>query len=376
MDTAPIRILWLIKGLGPGGAEQLLVSSARVADHQRFRFSTAFVRPDKTRLVPRLEAEGVSCTLIGAGRWGQYVWPIRMRRLMRRADLVHAHSPLLAGVARLLALTIPRSERPIMVSTEHNMWPRFGRLTRWLNALTAPLDAQRWAVSREVRESMWPSRRAGAEVLIHGIVTEEAPPSATRERLRAELEVPPNAVVGITVGNYRRQKDYPNLLRAARQALDANPELVFWAVGQGPLEREVFALHAELGLGDRFRLLGYRADVAELLTAADFFCLGSEHEGLPVAVMEAMAASLPVVATRVGGVGEAVTEGVSGLLVPRHDAAALATGLLAMAADGPERARMGAAAKQSSARFDIRNAMTVQQDRYQALVSERGRLSA
>jgi glycosyltransferase involved in cell wall biosynthesis len=137
----------------------------------------------------------------------------------------------------------------------------------------------------------------------------------------------------------------------------------------------VKALHAELGLADRFRLLGYRADVAEVLTGADFFCLGSEHEGLPVAVMEALAAALPVVATRVGGVPEAVEEGINGFLVPRHDAPALAAALITMAADRSGRLVMGAAARERSGRFDIRRAVEVQQDRYRALVSETGRSS-
>ena len=67
--AAPIRVLWLVKGLGPGGAEQLLVSSARVADHTRFHYSVAFVRPDKTHLVPALESAGVPAQLLLEGVW-------------------------------------------------------------------------------------------------------------------------------------------------------------------------------------------------------------------------------------------------------------------------------------------------------------------
>ncbi len=150
-----VRVLWLIKGLGPGGAEQLLVSSARVADHDRFDYRAAYVRPDKGQLVPALSAEGVPADLIGEGRLGHLWWPWRLRRIMRDVDIVHAHSPLLAGVARLTARTIPPRHRPVTVSTEHNVWGNFSLPTRLLNASTARLDQQRWAVSGEVRRSMW-----------------------------------------------------------------------------------------------------------------------------------------------------------------------------------------------------------------------------
>jgi glycosyltransferase involved in cell wall biosynthesis len=308
-----IRVLWLIKGLGPGGAEQLLVSSARVADHDRFDYRAAYVRPDKDQLVPRLRACGVPATLLGGGRQGRLWWPWRLRRLMRDVDIVHAHSPLLAGVARLAARTIPVRERPVTVSTEHNVWGNFSLPTRLLNATTAGMDRHRWAVSLEVRRSMWRRRQQGSAVLVHGIVQGDAhPPAGTRGRVRRELGIPEDAVVAITVANLRREKDYPNLLHAAQIALREEPSLVVLAVGQGPLEGEVRELHESLGLGDRVMLLGYRTDVSDLLAASDLFVLASAHEGLPVSIMEAMTAGLPVVATAVGGVPEAVVSGEDG----------------------------------------------------------------
>ncbi len=153
--SGPVRVLWLVKGLGPGGAEQLLVSSARVADHSRFTYHAAYVRPDKDQLVPQLAASGVPATLLGGGRWGQLWWPWRLRRLIAGFDVVHAHSPLVAGVARVAARTIPAGRRPVTVSTEHNVWANFSPPTRMLNAVTAGLDERRWAVSDEVRRSMW-----------------------------------------------------------------------------------------------------------------------------------------------------------------------------------------------------------------------------
>ena len=364
----PVQVLWLTKGLGPGGAEQLLVSSARVADHDRFTYRAAYVRPDKDQLVPQLAAAGVQATLLGGGRFGRVLWPFRLRGVMRGADVVHAHSPLVAGVARLAARTIPAGRRPVTVSTEHNVWGNFSLPTRLLNALTAGLDARRWAVSTEVRRSMWSSLRPGAQTLVHGVVQSDSQPAAgTRERVRHELGVPEGAVLSITVANLRREKDYPGLLRAARIALGQEPALVMLAVGQGPLADEVRALHDELDLGERFKLLGYRSDVPDLLVASDFFVLGSAFEGLPVSIMEAMAAGLPVAATAVGGVPEAVLDGETGLLVSPHDPAALAQAIVALAKDPGLRQRMGAHASVAGREFDISVAVEEQQRAYAAL---------
>lgn len=367
-----IRVLWLIKGLGPGGAEQLLLLAAGVADHARFTYRVAYVRPDKTHLVPEFEKVGVEPERLGAGRRGPVGWVPDLRRAMGQVDVVHAHSPVLASAARLVSRTLPARRRPVVVTTEHNEWTSHRTPTRWLNGLTAPLDARHWAVSDQVLGTMWPSRRASYEVLIHGIDTSGDPVGKdVRTRVRDQLCVRPGEVLSLTVANLRRNKDYPNLLRAAREALDAEPRLTFAAVGQGPLAHEVGALHAQLGLGDRFRLLGFRRDVRELMAAADVFTLASAHEGLPVAIMEAFAAGLPVVATRVGGVPQQVRDGREGLLVSPGDSAALAAALVRIARDDDLRRAMGHGAHQRAAEYDIRRAVRVQEEAYAELAPKR-----
>lgn len=361
-----IRVLWLIKGLGPGGAEQLLLLAAKVADRERFDYRLAFVRPDKTHLVPEFVELGLVPERLGEAGRGRFAWVPQLRRVMGEVDVVHAHSPVLASVARVLSRTIPASRRPAVVVTEHNEWTSHRRPTRLLNALTARLDAHHWAVSQQVQDTVHPRLRTGFEVLIHGIDTTVLPHDpATRARVRAELGVADDEVLSLTVANLRKNKDYPNLLRAARLAVDAEPRLRFAAVGQGPLEAEVKALHAELGLGDRFLLLGFRRDVHDLMAAADVFTLGSAHEGLPVAIMEAFAAGLPVVATAVGGVPTQVRDGEHGLVVVPGDAQALADALVRVARDADLRARMGEAARVRSGDYDIRRAVAAQQETYQ-----------
>ena len=367
-----IRVLWLIKGLGPGGAETLLVSAARVADHATFAYEAAYVVPQKSLLAVDLERAGVQVHSLGPGRGGTRSWPLRLRSLLQtgRYDIVHVHSPIVAGVARIVVATLPRHQRPLLVSTEHNTWDSFVAPTRWINGLTATMDAHRWAVSGRVAESMWPSRRRDVETLVHGLVLEDIKVGDdARQRIRRELALPADAVVAVTVANLRVEKDYPNLLRAARNAVDRVPRLVFLAVGQGKLEAEIQALHAKLGLGDSFRLLGYRADVMDVLGASDLFVLGSRHEGFPIAVMEALAVGLPIVATDVGGVSDAITDQEEGLLVPPHRPDLLADAIVQVARDDELRARMAASAHSQGPRFDVRTAVQSIERTYRQLVA-------
>lgn len=364
-----VRVLWLIKGLGPGGAEQLLLQAARVVDKDQFDYSIAYVRPDKTHLVPELEDAGIPTSRLGAGRRSRGAWARDLRDRLATADIVHVHSPVLASAARVIAQTLPARTRPRIVTTEHNEWTSHRLPTRVANALTGPLDAHTWAVSDEVRETVWRPFQPRVEVLVHGIDREAVTTGVPdRETTRAELGIGDDEIVSLTVANLRRTKDYPTLLAAAKQAVDREPRLRFLAVGQGPLERELNDLHARSGLGERFVFLGFRRDIPAVMAAADIVTLSSAHEGLPVAIMEALAMGRPVVATAVGGVPTQVRNGVEGRLVPPGDPSALARALVELAGDAELRASMSAHALARSTDFDIRRAVRAQEQRYLELL--------
>ena len=171
------------------------------------------------------------------------------------------------------------------------------------------------------------------------------PGPAPADGVRAELGLGPDDALVLTVGRFTPQKAYDVWLDAVGPVLDAAPHARLVWVGDGPLWTEIRDEVERRGLGDRVRLVGRRGDVPRLMAAADLFVLPSRFEGLPLVVLEALAAGLPVVATRVVGSEEAVRDGETGRLVPPEDAASLADAVAGALADDDGRARWAGAAR-------------------------------
>ena len=351
--TGSQSVRHLIKGLGPGGAERLVLNQVRAEQGSVTHHVTYFVE-EKSHLVSELEAADAIVTPVFARGLGRVV---DLRRLLRdpATDIVHAHSPTIASLARLLVKTLPRSSRPVIVGTEHNRWPRHHRFTRLANRLTIRLEAATIAVSEDVAATIRGARPGQVHTIVHGIDLDTVRAHAERGPARDELGVNDDDVVVMCVANLRREKALDELVEAARQALSVSPRLRFVSVGQGPLAADLDRWIEDAGIGDRFVALGYRTDVARLLSAADIFTLSSHHEGLPVALMEALALGLPVVATTAGGVPDAA--GDAGLVSDVGDPAALAAGYVRLANDPDERERLAAAATRRADAFSIDRAV-------------------
>jgi glycosyltransferase involved in cell wall biosynthesis len=360
--------LWLAKGLGPGGTEQLLVSLARTIDRSHARCQAAYLLPGKDHLVGELKAAGVDSICLNGVHPYDPAWAWRLRRLVAtdEIDVVHVHSPFPAAVARPVLHSLGRT-RPAVVYTEHNSWDGYSPATRWANAVTYPLDDARLAVSRAALASVPRWLRGRTEVLVHGVELEAVRAHRhSRPRIRADLGVDDATVLAVTVANLRADKDYPTLLRAVRRTVETGAAVRFAAVGQGPLEDEIRAETKRLRLGDSFQLLGYRRDALDVLAAADLFVLSSRAEGYPVSVMEALVLGVPVVATAVGGVVEAVSSGLEGILVPPGRPDLLSDAVAELVWDPMRRSEMSLAAAKRASFFDIRRAAA----RIEALYAE------
>lgn len=187
----------------------------------------------------------------------------------------------------------------------------------------------------------------GRVVAIHnGVDLGHFAPGGDRGAARRGLGLPNDGRLLIGgVGRLEPAKGFAHLVRALATLRDSRPRVDLALAGRGPLRDELGALAGELGIGDRVHFLGFCPDARRVYESSDVFCLPSECEALPYALLEAMAAGLPAVAARVGGVGEMVDHGATGYLVPRRDPAALATALRPLLEDAGLRERMGRAAR-------------------------------
>jgi glycosyltransferase involved in cell wall biosynthesis len=299
----------------------------------------------------------------------------RLDALFRQCRPVVVHTHLLAlNYAYPLML---RYHTPARVHTVHSLAQReLGvRVGAWVRTLAfryrlggvVPV-----AVADEVRASIQQLYGYPDPPLIpNGIPTDEyAPNPDRRAQWRQAHGIEPHATVLTHVGRFAVQKNHALLVEAFAQVHSDAP-LYLLLVGGGELENAVREQVAALGLQERVRFLGVRADVPAILNASDLFVLSSRWEGNPMSVMEAMAAGLPVVSTAVGGVPELVQEGVTGLLVPPDDAGALAQAMQALVDDPARRQAMGAAARQHAiAHFDIRHTVRMYEELYERLLAK------
>lgn len=369
-SAKPRRVLWLLKGLGRGGTEQLVAGAVGHVDPSRYEVEVAYVLPWKDAMVPDI-ARHVPVHCLGASRSGRIAWVPRLRRLVaqREYDIIHTHMPHPAVAARLV---LPRDR--ILIHTEHNMWQRYRRGTYLSNALTYRRNAAVLAVSRGVAESIRPlgptsrSSPPPVHVLIHGIdLATVRTGREARTEARARLSLGEGELVVGTVGNFTAKKDHRLLVGAVAllHAGGLGARLVL--VGSGPLEDEVRREVERLGLRDAVLFTGSRSDVPELLPGFDVFALSSRHEGLPIALLEAMAAGVPPVATRVGGVPEVIEDGVSGVLVEPGDVDELAAALTGLLADPTRRSEIGSQAAVRGRRFELAGAVARLQDLYDSI---------
>ncbi len=335
-----INVFYVIWSLQMGGAERVVADLARGLDRGRFRPVVCCLN-FKGRLAEELEREGVSVHALGKKGRLDLGALVRLARLMRRerADVVHTHLWTSSFWGRLAALL---AGVPVVVVTEHNIdtWRRGWHFAA--DRQLARVTDHFLFVSREVeafyqeRLSLDPSR---GQVVLNGVDTAPFDAAVDTEAVRERMGLPRAAVVAGVVGRLDERKGHRYFLEALAGLAGQEPGLRGLVVGEGRERAALEERHAALGLGERARMIGYWPDLAEALAAIDVFVLPSLMEGHPLAVLEAMAAGKPVVATKVGGNPEAVEDGVTGLLVPPRDPGALGRAIAALARD-PERARL------------------------------------
>jgi glycosyltransferase involved in cell wall biosynthesis len=332
-----------------GGAERVAVDVSVSLDRERSEpLFCAIKAPRTPTREADLQAAGVRYfPLDFATIRDPRVIPTLVRLLRReRVDILHAHlwdANLVGVIAGRLAGT------RVVVAHEHT-WSYEGQPFRVLTdrLVIARLASAMVCPSREDRRKMIEVERIPEQairVVPNGIPPLPKPSGAD---LRAELGIPGEAQVFGAVAVLREQKRLDVLIDALRVLVERlpDPHLVIAGDDAGIGNRaRLEQVIAERRLGDRVHLIGRRSDVADVLAALDVACLSSDYEGMPLSVMEYMAAGKPIVATRVGGIPEIVDDGVEALLVARRDPGALADAIERLLIDPALATSLGEAAK-------------------------------
>jgi glycosyltransferase involved in cell wall biosynthesis len=342
-------ILHVIETTGPGGAETVFIQLATRGSGDLTRNLAAIPGPgwvedtlNSKGLAPLHVSISRTGSAVDLGLYGSLVRLIREHDV----DVVHSHS---LGISVYACLAGLRTRTPVVCTLHGEV--DLGRSARHRGIKLGILRrgaSKIVLVSNRLRDHLLAESRipAGRTAVVYNGVDCDRHSGESDRTFRAELGIRDDSFLFGSIGNIRAPKAYDILLRAVAIAVKSNPNLRFAVVGEGSgaLLEELLRLRAELGLREIVHFAGFRPDVTVPFRNFDAFVLSSRTEGFPVAVVQAMASGLPIVATRCGGPEEQVTDGVDGLLVPREDPASLAAAMLRVAGDETLRRRLGGAA--------------------------------
>jgi glycosyltransferase involved in cell wall biosynthesis len=325
-----LRVLFLSTSMGMGGADQQLLSAARELRSRGHEILIVSLTP----LGPMgVEARSLGIPTESLEMRRGIPDPRGLLRLVRmvrawRPDVVHSHMVHANLMARALRVTLPVQ---VLVSTIHSPnegGPLLMAAYRLTNALVDHMTiVSEAAFDRFVEGRIIP--RELLTVVPNGVdsVAFQSVAAGARESLRTGLDLK-RRFVWLAVGRFEAAKDYATMLRGFAKVREQDPGTVLLLVGRGSLQEETEATTRALGLDDTVKFLGVRRDVPELMSAADGYVMSSAWEGLPMVLLEAAAAGLPIVTTAVGGSREIVYDEESGFLVPARDPDALAVAML------------------------------------------------
>jgi sugar transferase (PEP-CTERM/EpsH1 system associated) len=337
-----MRVVHVVHGFGTGGMEKGVATIARnaSADIEHVIVCLTDAGPSAHLLPP-----GTRVVELGKRPGHSMLFLFRLARALKacRPDVVHTRN--WAGLDGVVASRIAGIRNVLHGEHGWGMDDPLGRLprrvrirrllTRWIREYTC--------VSREMVE--WLRSTIGVRVpvtqIYNGVDAEMFRPAAERSTVRRALGIPPDAFVVTICARLDPIKDHPTLFRAIETVRSGGVAARLLVVGEGPERARL-----ERAAPQEALLLGDRRDVPAILQASDVFALTSLNEGISNTILEAMATGLPVVATRVGGNPELVQDGVTGILVPLGDEAAVAAALLDYAKNPGRTASHGAAGRQ------------------------------
>lgn len=338
-----MRIAQIIDSLAPGGAERLQVTFAETAIARNIKPTVIFLAKfPNTPILDQLQATGIDLVEFSGRNLLDLSRFIRLTLYLRKQkfDILHAH----LGYAIILGIIAGLLSGTPVVATLHNVrsdkWSGLEKFILWLGACKII------AVGEVVREAHFSKPYKKRIIVIANPVKQIFTPSQSEiEKIRKDITGDIKKPLLISVGRLEPQKGYVDLITSIDIVRKTKPTIFLAIAGTGILEETILKQIKELGLEGNVSLLGLRNDVPRLLSASDIFISSSHWEGMPIAVLEAMSAGLPVIATSVGDVPKILNQSTGILVKPKapEEISAAITKLL----DNPlDRSLKGSSAKE------------------------------
>jgi len=368
------NILLYIETSGPGGAETVLLDIARNVD--RNQFNPIVVIHKSKWLHKQLLEHNIDTKIITSNRAWDLSFLVKLVKYSRqfKIDLIHSHlfgANLYSCLAGLI-LKIP------VITTFHNELFLAGGSERYIslkNLLIRKLSSKMVFVADYMKRDYLNTAKYSPKKMLtiyNGIDLDKLNTDADISDFRKELGLQDNDLLVGHVANLRPPKGHRYLIETAGKVCKIFPKIKFLLIGEegdGKIKREIEELIAELGLNENIKLLGFREDVHRLLHLIDIFVLSSISEGLPLSVVEAMAASKPIVATDVGGLSEIVVNDRNGYLVKAKNPSALAEKISVLIKNKELRIDMGKAGRKIvEEKFSLKTMIDNYQNLYEKLI--------
>ncbi|MBM3247924.1 MAG: glycosyltransferase [Candidatus Omnitrophica bacterium] len=338
-----INILHIAEDLSIGGVEELFRIIVTGLDRKKYNVYVCCIEEGGQTAKELIEA-GIKVDILGMKSYHNLFNILRLKKYIkeRKIDIIHSHmyfSNTFARIAAILART------PILISTAYSSYYEFKKRNILMAHFLSKFTDRIIAVSNSIKEFTVKQQKISADkfTVIHDCAsTEKFSKDIDSFLVKRGLGIDSDYSVVGCVARLNIVKGHSYLIQAAAEVLKIDPKVKFLLVGDGPLKDELQELSAHLGIKDNIIFTGSRREIPEMVSAMDIFVLPSAlREGCPLSILEAMAMSRPVIASRLGGIPEEVEDGKSGILVTPKDSKALADAIIKLLSDKKLAKEMG-----------------------------------
>ncbi|HOX54459.1 MAG: glycosyltransferase [Candidatus Omnitrophica bacterium] len=342
-----INVLHIVEDLSIGGVEELLRIIAMGLNREKYNVYVCCIEEGGQTAKELMEA-GIKVDILGMKSYHNLFNILRLKKYIkeRKIDIIHSHMYFANTFGRIAALL---AGTPVLISTSYSTYYEFKRRNILMINFLSKFTDRIIAASNSIKEFAVKQQRIPADkfqVIYDCASTDKFSKHVDSFAVKRALGIDSDYQVVGCVARLNEVKGHAYLIRAAKEVLKNNPRIKFLLVGDGPLRQELEQLSVQLGIKDNVIFVGSRRDIPEMLAAMDIFVLPSAlREGCPLSILEAMAMSKPVVASRLGGIPEEIEDGKSGILVPPKDSAALADAIIKLLSDKNLSVTMGKAGR-------------------------------